>query len=117
MTPKDWDRNEAAIKAAKAEILAAIAEADGKIEAGVTAQTKKFTEVVYGRANNTGVTVTGKGRVLVWGGGSSTIVTVDGKQVILDNVIKSTGAELYFEESVIISTGFEQYYTHYVIQT
>lgn len=117
MTPKDWDRNEAAIKAAKAEILAAIAETNGKIEAGVTAQTKKFTETVYGRVNNTGVTVTGKGRVLVWGAGTDAIVIVDGKQVVLNNVNRNTGAELYFEESVIISTGFEQYYAHYVIQT
>lgn len=117
MTPKDWDRNEAAIKAAKAEILAAIAETNGKIEAGVTAQTKKFTEAVYGRANNIGVTVTGKGRIFVWIAGASTVVTLDGKQVVLDSVNRYSGAELYFEESVMVSTNSEQHYAHYVIQT
>lgn len=108
MTPKDWDRNEAAIKAAKEEILAAIAEADGKIEAGVTPQTKRFTNIVGGIAyvnNRASLEITGSGKISFDPLFSPVYAIVDGVEVVIyDEFLKV----LYFNESIkIYSKGTE----------
>lgn len=90
--------------------------------AGVTAQTKKFTQTVKGSVSNQKTTtINGSGRILVWavGGGANKMnVSVDGG---MDFPIGSSNHvyEIYFDKSIKLSnmTSDSDYYLNYIVQT
>ncbi len=91
--------------------------------AGVTAQTKKFTQTVRGYVSKQETTtINGSGRILVWTKGevSKMKVSVDGG---MDLSIDLTDHvyEIYFDKSIklsnMISSSDYFYYLHYIVQT
>ena len=120
MTPKDWDRNEAAIKAAKEEILEKIAETGVKIDAGVTPQTKKFTEFVWGTANigdEKPLQISGSG-VFYLHISSGVYISIDGKEYTFMNAFASNHEyyPFYFNTSIMLkpASTTEQNIIYYV---
>lgn len=55
MPPKDWIEQNKAVEAAKAEILAAIAATNGKLDIGVIANTVKSIQTIYIKQNSSTV--------------------------------------------------------------
>lgn len=129
MAIPDRIENKEAIEAAKAEILAAIAQTDKKIDGCVTAQTKTFTETVFiertvARENKETdfITIEGRGRALILTSSSVPPGTiVDGVEVI--GYVSNIGVdsyEVYFGESLVLKnadTGHTTYKIRAIIQT
>lgn len=91
--------------------------------AGVTAQTKKFTQTVYGAVSiQKTTTINGSGRILVWA-----VREVDKMKVSVDGGIGfSIGLtdhvyEIYFDKSIKLSNTISDsgyyYCLHYIVQT
>ena len=90
--------------------------------AGVTAQTKKFTQTVKGSVSNQKTTtINGSGRILVWavGGGANKMnVSVDGGMEFSIGLAEHVN-EIYFDKSIKLSnmTSYSDYYLNYIVQT
>lgn len=91
--------------------------------AGVTAQTKKFTQTVYGSVSiQKTTTINGSGRILVWA-----VREVNKMKVSVDGGMEfSIGLtdhvyEIYFDKSIKLSNTISDsdyyYYLHYIVQT
>lgn len=96
-------------------ILNAISKA-----AGITAQTKAFTEIAKGSITTSdGALITGKGRIILYGTASGYTVTanikIDGMESESISLYYNVPFALYFEESIEISIGSRT--AAYIVQT
>lgn len=110
MTPRDWNEMKKLLAdVAKGNDVQEVLAKLGNGVAGVTAQTKKFSNTinVSVKASDGSYSVTGSGRVVVLGGISNNTakltVTADGKAITIGCSSDYRNIEIYFETSLTIS--------------
>lgn len=124
MTPKDWNEMK--------KLLADVAKGNDVQEvltklsngvAGVTAQTKRFTEIASGLIEEGGtLAITGQGRIQLIPTSYnqtkiSADITIDGVPMERDGSYLAAPLTLYFEKSINIAYKSNGNSTYYLVQT